>query len=60
MLGGLGLGVAKVAKVGLLAAFWKPIAGFLLAAKKLVLLGFAAVAGFFRRLFGKKKNEATR
>jgi uncharacterized membrane-anchored protein len=59
ILGGVGLGALKVAKVGVLAAFWKPILAFLLAAKKLVLVGIAAVGGFFRKLFSRGRKEKT-
>ena len=48
-----------MAKVGVLAAFWKPILAFLLAAKKLVLVGIAAVGGFFRKLFSRGRKEKT-
>jgi uncharacterized membrane-anchored protein len=54
ILGGVGIGVAKAAKVGLLAAFWKPIVAFLVAAKKAVLVGIAALVGFVKRLLGKR------
>jgi uncharacterized membrane-anchored protein len=56
--GGVGLGALKLAKVGLIASFWKVIVGALLAAKKAILLAFAAVAAFFKRFFGKKKEAA--
>jgi uncharacterized membrane-anchored protein len=60
ILGGVGLGVVKAAKIGVVAAFWKPILAFLLAAKKAVLIGFAAIGAYFRKLFsrGKKEREA--
>jgi uncharacterized membrane-anchored protein len=57
ILGGVGIGVVKAAKVGVLAAFWKPIVAFLLAAKKAVILAFAAVVGYFKKLFGRKKAD---
>jgi uncharacterized membrane-anchored protein len=57
ILGGVGIGVVKAAKVGVVAAFWKPILAFLLAAKKAVIVGFAAVVAYFRKLFGRKKSD---
>ena len=41
VLGGVGLGVVKAAKVGLLAAFWKPILAFFVAAKKVIIAAHA-------------------
>ncbi|MGO8996898.1 MAG: DUF2167 domain-containing protein [Polyangiaceae bacterium] len=58
ILGGVGLGVVKAAKVGVLAAFWKPILAFLLAAKKAVLVGIAAIVGYFRKLFSRREKAA--
>src|SRR5262249_19916692 len=46
ILGGAGLGAAKLVKIGLLAKFWK-----------LLVLGFAAIVGFFSKLFGRKKQQ---
>lgn len=57
ILGGVGLGALKVAKVGLLAAFFKPIVAVLLALKKAVILFFVAIGGWFKRTFGKKKEQ---
>jgi uncharacterized membrane-anchored protein len=57
VLGGVGLAALKVAKVGLIAKFWNVILAGLIAAKKLIVLGLAAGAAFFKRLFG-KKNQA--
>lgn len=55
ILGGIGVGVAvKAAKVGLLAAFWKPILAFFLAAKKLVIAFFVGAAALVKKLFGRK------
>jgi uncharacterized membrane-anchored protein len=60
ILGGVGLGVAiKATKLGLLAGFWKPILGFLVAAKKLVVAGFVAVGAAIKRLFGRKERKPT-
>jgi uncharacterized membrane-anchored protein len=56
---GVGVGVLKAAKVGLLAAFWKPILAFFIAAKKAIILAIAAIAAFFRKLFtGKSGRKA--
>lgn len=58
---GVGVGVVKAAKVGLLAAFWKPIVAFLIAAKKAVIAAFIAIAAFFKKVFGgKREKEAAR
>ncbi len=56
--GGAGLAALKLAKVGLIAKFWNVILAGLLAAKKAVLLAFAAVAALFKRVFGKKKDPS--
>ena len=56
---GVGVGVLKAAKVGLLAAFWKPILAFVIAAKKAVILAIAAIAAFYRKLFtGRSSRKA--
>jgi uncharacterized membrane-anchored protein len=57
ILGGAGLGAAKLVKVGLLAKFGKVILAALVAGKKLVLVAFAAVAAFFKKIFGGKKTQ---
>jgi uncharacterized membrane-anchored protein len=44
----------KLLKLGFLAAFFKPIWLFLLAAKKLVIAGVIAIGAFIKKLFGKK------
>lgn len=49
-----GAGVAAV-KLGLFAKFWKFILAIFLALKKLVIVVIAAIGGFFKRLFGRKK-----
>ena len=59
ILGAAGLGALKLAKVGFIAAFWKSILAFFIAAKKAVLLGIAAVVAFFKRLAGKKNKPAS-
>jgi uncharacterized membrane-anchored protein len=59
ILGGVGVGVAvKAAKVGLVAALWKPILAFFLAAKKAVIALFVGAAALARKLFGRRKAEA--
>jgi uncharacterized membrane-anchored protein len=55
---GVGVGVAKAAKVGLLAAFWKPILAFVLAAKKAVIAGVIAIGAFIRKIFGGKREKS--
>jgi uncharacterized membrane-anchored protein len=57
VLGGAGVVALKAAKVGFLASFWKVIVAGLLAAKKAVVVGFAAAAAYFKRLFGRKPKE---
>ena len=59
VLGGAGLGAAKLVKVGLLAKASKFILAFLLAAKKLIIVLIAGIAAFVRRLFGGKKDAET-
>jgi uncharacterized membrane-anchored protein len=54
---GIGVGAVKAAKVGLLAAFWKPILAFLVAAKKAVIAAFVAIGALLRKIFGGKKRE---
>jgi uncharacterized membrane-anchored protein len=58
VLGGAGVGAAKLVKVGLFAKFWKVILGLLVAGKKAVILLFAGAAAFLKRLFGKKETES--
>jgi uncharacterized membrane-anchored protein len=54
VLGGAGVGLAKAAKLGLLAKFWKGFVALLIAGKKGIVALFAAIAAFARKLFGKK------
>jgi uncharacterized membrane-anchored protein len=54
---GVGVGVVKAAKVGLLAALWKPIVAFLVAAKKAVIAAFVGLAALLKRIFGGKKRQ---
>lgn len=51
VLGGAGLGIAKVAKAGILLKL-------LLVLKKGFIIVIAAIAGFFKWLFGRKKKDA--
>lgn len=59
VLGGVGLGAAKLLKIGLIAKFWNVILAGLIAAKKALIIGVLAVVGFFKRLFGGKKAKNT-
>jgi len=54
VLGGAGLGVAKLAKVGLLAKFSKVLLAALLAGKKLIVGLLLAGAALARKLFGRR------
>lgn len=54
VLGGAGLGAAKLVKVGLLAKFGKVILAALIAGKKAIVLLFLGIGAFFKRLFGGK------
>jgi uncharacterized membrane-anchored protein len=56
--GGAGLAALKLAKVGILARFAGSIWAVLLAAKKALFVGLAALGAWFKRLFGGKKKEA--
>jgi uncharacterized membrane-anchored protein len=55
---GVGVGVVKAAKIGLLAAFWKPIVAFLLAAKKAVVAAVVAIGALLRKAFAGKRDKA--
>ena len=60
ILGGVGLGIAaKAAKVGILAALWKPLLAIFLAAKKAVIALFIGAGALVKRLLGRKKRAAT-
>jgi uncharacterized membrane-anchored protein len=54
VMGGAGLGAAKLVKVGLLAKFGKVILAALIAGKKFVVLLFLGVGAFFKRIFSGK------
>ncbi len=58
VIGGAGVAALKVAKVGIFAAFWKPILAFVLAAKKLVIVGLAGIAAALRKWFTRSKPPA--
>jgi uncharacterized membrane-anchored protein len=55
VLGGAGLGLAKAAKIGLLAKFGKVIIGLLVAGKKFIVVAALAVGAALKALF--KKND---
>jgi uncharacterized membrane-anchored protein len=54
ILGGVGLGAAKLVKIGLIAKFWKVIIAALIAGKKAIILLIAGAAAFVKRIFGRK------
>lgn len=58
VLGGAGLGAAKLIKVGLLAKFGKVIFAALIAGKKAVVAFFAAGAALVKKFFSKNKDAA--
>jgi uncharacterized membrane-anchored protein len=58
VLGGAGMGAAKLAKVGLLAKLGKFFVAILLAGKKAILPLFLALGALVSKLFGGKKTEA--
>ena len=55
VLGGAGLGLAKAAKIGLLASCWKWILAVLVAGKKAVIVLFAGLAALAKKIFGGRK-----
>lgn len=57
VLGGVGLGLAKLAKVGLIAKFGKVIIAALLAGKKAIVAMLVAAAAAARRFFGRSKGR---
>jgi uncharacterized membrane-anchored protein len=59
ILGGVGLGAAKLVKIGLIAKFWKVIVAALIAGKKAIVLFLAGGAAFVKKLFGRKKAAAS-
>jgi len=58
VLGGAGLGLAKIAKIGLLAKFGKGLIALLIAGKKAIVAGAIALGAGLKSLF-KKKKDAT-
>lgn len=56
VLGGAGLGLAKAAKLGLLAKFSKVILAVLIAGKKFVVIALVAIGAFLKRLFDRRKD----
>lgn len=54
VLGGAGLGLAKAAKIGLLAKFGKVLIGLLIAGKKLIVIGAIALGALIKSLLKKK------
>jgi uncharacterized membrane-anchored protein len=57
VVGGTGAVALKLVKVGLLAKFGGKLVALLVAFKKAIVLVFLAMAGFFKRLFGRKKES---
>jgi uncharacterized membrane-anchored protein len=57
VLGGAGMGAAKLAKVGILAKLEKFFVAILLAGKKLIIPLLIALGALFSKLFGGKKTE---
>jgi uncharacterized membrane-anchored protein len=58
VLGGAGLGLLKVAKIGLLAKFSKVIIAALIAGKKAVIALVIGVGAYVKRFFKKKEPDA--
>jgi uncharacterized membrane-anchored protein len=58
VLGGAGLGLAKVAKLGLLAKFGKGLIALLIAGKKAIVAGLIALGALLKKVFA-KKSDAT-
>jgi uncharacterized membrane-anchored protein len=58
VLGGAGLGLAKAAKIGLLAKFGKGLIALLIAGKKAVVAGVVALGALLKKLFAKKSDAA--
>ncbi len=57
VLGGAGLGLAKAAKIGLLAKFGKVILGGLLALKKAIIPLIIGIGALFKKIFGRKTAD---
>lgn len=58
VLGGAGLGLMKVAKIGLLAKFGKGLLALLIAGKKAIVAAAIAIGAALKKLFSKKENAA--
>lgn len=58
VLGGAGLGLAKVAKLGLLAKFGKGLIALLIAGKKAIVAGVVALGALLKKVFNKKSDVA--
>lgn len=58
VLGGAGVGAAKLAKVGILAKFGKFLVALLVAGKKAIIPLVLAIGALVSKLFGGKKTEA--
>ena len=58
VLGGAGLGLAKAAKIGLIAKFGKGLIALLIAGKKVVIAGVIALGALLKKVFT-KKSDAT-
>ena len=58
VLGGVGLGAAKLVKIGLLAKFSKVLIGALVAGKKLIAAAVIGLVAAVKKLFGRKDDGA--
>lgn len=58
VLGGAGLGAAKLVKVGLLAKFGKVLLAILVAGKKLIVVAVVGVLALLKKLFGGKGSSS--
>jgi uncharacterized membrane-anchored protein len=59
VLGGIGLGVAKLAKIGLLAKFGNLLLAGLIAGKKVLAMFFVVVAAGLRKLWNRRKDRVS-
>lgn len=59
VLGGAGLGLAKAAKIGLLAKFGKGLIALLIAGKKVIVAAVIGLGALVKKLLGGKKENAT-
>lgn len=57
VLGGVGLGIAKLAKIGLLAKFGKVIIAALIAGKKAIIALLVAAGAAARKLLGRRRDN---